>query len=78
MSRAKRSSFDMKQTLTRLQAGRRGALSVCMSVKISSSEYEAAGQVLQAVDNLVEHLVGDKHHLHASAHRTTTGFRSDK
>lgn len=78
MTRPKRSSFDLKQTLNRLQAGRRGALSVCMSVRINSPEYEAASQMLMAVDNLVEHLVGDKSHLHASAHRTTTGSKTDE
>ena len=78
MTKPKRSSLDLKQTLTRLHAGRRGALSVCMSVRINSTEYEAASQMIKATDNLVEHLVGDKHHLHATAHRTITGSKTDK
>jgi hypothetical protein len=73
MTKPRRSSIDIHTTLANLRAGRRGALSVCMSARINSTEYVAAGMVVDAVDDLVAHLTGDTKLLHATAHRTVSG-----
>ena len=75
MGKPRRSSFDINTTLADLRAGRSGALSVCRSAKISSDEYVAAGQVVDALDHLVGCLTGDERLLHAEAHRTATGSK---
>ena len=73
MTKPRRSSIDIHTTLSNLRAGRTGAISVCMSARINSNEYIAAGTVVDAVDELVAHLTGDDKLLHASAHRTVSG-----
>ena len=78
MTKARRSSCDMTAVLQNLRAGRSGAISVCMSVRVNSPEYEAAGTVVDAVDNLVARLTGDETLLHTSAHRTRTGSKQAK
>ena len=78
MTKPRRSSIDIHTTLNNLKAGRTGALSVCMSSRINSREYVAAGEVVDAVDELVAHLTGDEKRLHASAHRTVSGSSSRK
>ena len=78
MTKPRRSSIDISETLANLSAGRTGALSVCMSARINSREYVAAGVVVDAVDDLVAHLTGDNKLLHASAHRTVSGPKTKK
>ena len=78
MTKPRRSTFDIHTTFSNLRAGRTGALSVCMSARINSREYVAAGEVVDAVDALVAQLTGDDKHLHASAHRTVSGSQNRK
>jgi len=78
MTKARRSSCDINSVLQNLRAGRSGAISVCMSARISSTEYAAAGMVVEAVDELVACLTGDQKLLHTSAHRTRTGSKQAK
>ena len=78
MTKPRRSSIDIHTTLSNLKAGRTGALSVCMSARINSQEYVAAGEVVDAVDQLVAQLTGDNKRLHASAHRTVSGSNNRK
>ena len=78
MTKPRRSSIDIHTTLNNLRAGRAGALSVCMSARINSREYVAAGEVVDAVDGLVAHLTGDEKHLHAAAHKTVSGSGKGK
>ncbi|MEP1207719.1 MAG: hypothetical protein ABJM29_04230 [Rhizobiaceae bacterium] len=75
MTKPRRSSRDIHSVLQNLRAGRSGAISVCMSARINSTEYAAAGAVVEAVDDLVTCLTGDHRLLHASAHRTRTGSK---
>ncbi len=75
MTKPKRSGCDINLVLQNLRAGRSGAIMVCMSARINSTEYMAAGTVLDAVDDLVASLTGDKKLLHTSAHRTQTGSK---
>ncbi|MEP0943310.1 MAG: hypothetical protein ABJH63_04195 [Rhizobiaceae bacterium] len=78
MTKPRRSSMDIHTTLANLRAGRTGALAVCMSARINSREYVAAGVVVDAVDELVAQLTGNGKMLHAAAHRTVTGPKTRK
>ena len=76
MTKPRRSSRDIHSVLQNLRAGRSGAISVCMSARINSNEYAAAGNVVEAVDDLVACLTGNHSFMHASAHRTRAGSKN--
>lgn len=77
MTKPRRSSLDRTKTLANLSAGRAGALSVCMSCRINSGEYRAALNMIEALDELVDCLTGDRNYLHAEAHGTRFGSKSE-
>ncbi|MEW2914112.1 hypothetical protein [Leisingera sp. JC11] len=62
--RTKRGFFKKEEALEKLWAGRRGATQVQTDARINSSEYRAAGRVMEAIDDLAEALTGDPRYFH--------------
>ena len=60
--RSTRGFIDIERVLPRLREGREGAIKVRGTAKVNSKEYEAAGEVLDAIDNLAELLTDDCRH----------------
>lgn len=52
------------EVLEQIAVGRAGAIQVRRETKIGSDEYSAAGEVLEAIDNLAGVLTGNPKHFH--------------
>jgi|GEM_PF-2503980 len=55
----RRGYINKSEVLEKLQAGRAGAVQVCTQAKIGSKEYQLAGHVRQAIDDLAGKLTGN-------------------
>ena len=58
--RTKRGSIDKNAVLRKLREARDGAILVRREAAINSTEYEVAGRLNDAVDDMVEALTGDR------------------
>ena len=55
---------DKEMVLSELNAGRKGAIRVLTQTKISSDQYRAAYRLVQAIDDVVELLTGDREYFY--------------
>ena len=66
--RTTRGVIKKSEVLAKLEVGRRGAVQVRTEAKINSDEYQGAGTVMDAIDNMAEKLTGDRSHFHAKGY----------
>lgn len=57
--RTKRGFFDRSKALETLSVARTGCIEVRRKARINSPEYQAAGDIIEAIDRLAELLTGD-------------------
>ena len=57
-----RGYINKQAALDGLKTGRDAAIQVCIQAKVNSDEYRAASQTVEAIDDLVEALIGDREH----------------
>ena len=66
--RSQRGAINRAKALDALATGRDGAIQICREAIINGPEYEAAGTVIEAIDNLAERLTGDRSHFRLGGH----------
>ncbi len=62
--RSGRGYINPDEALEKLGSGRSGAVYVLQKAKIGSPEYRAALSTVEAIDDLVELITGDREHFH--------------
>ena len=72
-NKTSRGHVNTDEVLKKLAVGRDGAIQVCREAKISSPEYGAAGEVMEAINKLAERLTGDGEHFHLKVAPATSG-----
>lgn len=73
MTRSRRGYIKKDTALLNLRTGRSAAIQVCREAKIKSEEYRAAIKIVDAIDELVELLTGDKSYFHEKGSGDHTG-----
>lgn len=68
MSKGRRSSYVLPDTLEKLRIGRDGAVAVLAGTQPFNDRYKKAAAITQAIDDLVEDLTGNRELFWAQPH----------
>ncbi len=68
MTRGRRSSFQIPDVLEKLEVGRKGAIEIMSGSPPFHVRYNKALAVIEAIDDLVEDLTGDRERLWSKPH----------
>ncbi|MBO6507317.1 MAG: hypothetical protein JJ979_02335 [Roseibium sp.] len=75
--RSGRGHIKAESALEKLAQGRAGAVQIMREAKIGSREYQHAGYVCDAIDDLAEKLTGDRTHFYGKPASTAPRQSTD-